>query len=108
MRPYTVFINEQALAAAPRSGTQLESVMRFIRALADNPNTAGDFTEKDNANRVLQVKIIGRYAVTFWGFKNAAFCRKPLRSSAAVTPTFCPAANEPVRNFCSPRRDFSS
>ena len=66
MRPYTVFINEQALAAAPRSGTQLESVMRFIRALADNPNTAGDFTEKDNVNRVLQVKIIGRYAVTFW------------------------------------------
>lgn len=66
MRPYTVFINEQALAAAPRSGTQLESVMRFIRALADNPNTTGDFTEKDNANRVLQVKIIGRYAVTFW------------------------------------------
>ena len=47
MRAYAVFINEQALAAAPRSGTQREAVMKFIRSLAENPNTAGDFTEKD-------------------------------------------------------------
>ena len=66
MRPYAVFINEQALAAAPRSGMQRESVMKFIRSLADNPNTAGDFVEKDNAGRVVQVKVIGSYAVTFW------------------------------------------
>ena len=66
MRPYAVFINEQALAAAPRSGMQRESVMKFIRSLADNPNNAGDFAEKDNAGRVVQVKVIGRYAVTFW------------------------------------------
>ena len=45
---------------------QLESVMKFIRSLADNPNTAGDFVEKDNAGRVVQVKVIGSYAVTFW------------------------------------------
>ena len=66
MRTYAVFINEQALAAAPRSGMQRESVMKFIRSLADNPNTAGDFVEKDNAGRVVQVKVIGCYAVTFW------------------------------------------
>ena len=66
MRAYAVFINEQALAAAPRSGTQRESVMKFIRSLGNNPNTAGDFTEKDNVGRIVQVKIIGRYAVTFW------------------------------------------
>lgn len=66
MRACAVFINEQALAAAPRSGTQREAVMKFIRSLADNPDTAGDFTEKDNASRTVQVKVIGRYAVTFW------------------------------------------
>ena len=66
MRAYAVFIHEQALAAAPRSGTQREAVMKFIRSLADNPNTAGDFTEKDLAGRIVQVKVIGRYAVTFW------------------------------------------
>ena len=66
MRAYAVFLNEQALATAPRSGTQRASVMKFIRSLADNPNTAGDFTEKDNTGRILQVKVIARYAVTFW------------------------------------------
>ena len=66
MRAYAVFINEQALAAAPRSGTQREAVMKFIRSLAENPNTAGDFTEKDGAGRTVQVKVAGRYAVTFW------------------------------------------
>ena len=66
MRAYAVFINEQALAAAPRSGKQRESMMKFIRSLADNPNTAGDFTETDNSGRMVQVKVIGRYAVTFW------------------------------------------
>ncbi|HEY3931589.1 MAG TPA: hypothetical protein VGM58_04385 [Verrucomicrobiae bacterium] len=66
MRTYAVFINEQALAAAPSSGTQREAVMKFIRSLSDNPDTAGDFTEKDNAGRIVQVKVIGRYAVTFW------------------------------------------
>lgn len=66
MRLYAVFINEQALAATPRSGVQREKVMKFVRSLADNPNTAGDFAEKDNAARTVQVKVIGRYAVTFW------------------------------------------
>ncbi|MBC8097362.1 MAG: hypothetical protein H7Y43_16275 [Akkermansiaceae bacterium] len=40
--------------------------MRFIRSLAENPNAVGDFKETDNVGRVVQVKIIGRYAVTFW------------------------------------------
>jgi len=66
MRAYAVFINEQALAAAPSAGKQREAVMKFTRSLADQPDTAGDFTEKDNASRIVQVKVIGRYAVTFW------------------------------------------
>jgi hypothetical protein len=66
MQVYAVFINEQALAAAPHSGTQRESVMKFVRSLAGNPNIAGDFTEKDNGGRIVQVKVVGRYAVTFW------------------------------------------
>jgi hypothetical protein len=34
MRPYAVFINEQALAAAPRSAAQREPLMKFVRSLA--------------------------------------------------------------------------
>jgi hypothetical protein len=59
MRLYAVFINEQALATAPRTGPQRERVMQFIRSLAASPNTAGDFLERDEVGRTVQVKIIG-------------------------------------------------
>jgi mRNA-degrading endonuclease RelE of RelBE toxin-antitoxin system len=66
MRPYAVFINEQALASTPRSAAQREPLMKFVRSLADNPNATGDFTERDNTGRTIQVKVVGRYAVTYW------------------------------------------
>ena len=73
MRPYAIYINEAALASAPRSGVQREKLAHFIRSLADNPNASGDFSEKDNAGRIVQVKIIGRYAVTFWSRHSSPF-----------------------------------
>lgn len=66
MRPYAIYINESALASAPKSGAQRHRVMDFIRSLAGNPNECGDFSEKDEAGRTVQVKIVGRYALTFW------------------------------------------
>ena len=66
MRPYAIYISEAALASAPSSGLQREKLMRFIRSLAENVRREGDFSEKDQTGRTVQVKIIGRYAVTFW------------------------------------------
>jgi hypothetical protein len=66
MRPYTVFINEGALSTAPRSGKQRQETMDFIRSLASNPDCPGDFSEKDESGRIAQVKIVGRFAITFW------------------------------------------
>jgi hypothetical protein len=66
MRSYAIYINEAALAFAPKSGVQRQRVMDFIRLLADNPDTPGDFSEKDNSGRTVQVKMIGRYALTYW------------------------------------------
>jgi hypothetical protein len=40
--------------------------MDFIRSPAGHPFTAGDFTDKDEALRTRQIKIVGRYAVTWW------------------------------------------
>ncbi|MSU57896.1 MAG: hypothetical protein EXS35_06890 [Pedosphaera sp.] len=72
MQSYAVYINEAALASAPRSGSQRQLVMRFVRALADNPFTTGDFSEKDESGRTIQVKVVGRFAITFWA--NHADC----------------------------------
>lgn len=40
--------------------------MRFISSLAENPFVTGDFSEKDEAGRTVQVKVLGRFAITFW------------------------------------------
>jgi hypothetical protein len=66
MRAYAICINEAALSAAPRSGPRREKLMRFIRSLAENQNAPGDFSEKDEMNRIVQVKIVGGYAITYW------------------------------------------
>lgn len=66
MQPYSVYINEGALDLALRSGIQRQKVMNFIRSLATNPNSTGDFSERDEVGRTIYVKIVGRCAVTFW------------------------------------------
>ena len=40
--------------------------MAFIRALADNPQLPGDFTDQDDELRHRQIRIVGRHAVTYW------------------------------------------
>lgn len=59
------YINEAALAFAPRSGSQHQMVMRFVASLAENPFVSGDFSERDDAGRTVQVKVVGRFAITF-------------------------------------------
>ncbi len=66
MQPYAIYINQKALASAPKSGNQRSLVMGFICSLAENPFLTGDFSETDHAGRNVQVKVVGRYAVTFW------------------------------------------
>jgi len=66
MSPYKVYINQEVLLVAPRSGWQRQLVMNFISSLANNPNCLGDFSEKDHVGRTVQVKVIGRFAITFW------------------------------------------
>ena len=66
MRPYAVFVHEQVLAMLPKAGMQMHGVMDFIRALAENPDARGDFSEQDETGRIVQVKVVGRHAITFW------------------------------------------
>lgn len=40
--------------------------MNFVRLLSNEPLTKGDFSNRDESQRELQVKIVGDYAVTYW------------------------------------------
>ena len=41
-------------------------ILGWLDRLAADPFQEGDFQETDNAGRIVQVKIIGQQALTFW------------------------------------------
>jgi hypothetical protein len=63
---YAVYLHVDLLEAVPGAGEQRRLIMKFIRSLANNPYTKGDFQDKDASQRIRQIKIIGKYAVTYW------------------------------------------
>ena len=66
MGRYQVYLHIDLLEAVPKSGVQRRRIMDFVRALQDQPQTEGDYADKDASLRVRQIKIIGDYAVTYW------------------------------------------
>jgi mRNA-degrading endonuclease RelE of RelBE toxin-antitoxin system len=66
MAAYAVYLHFDLLEAVPRQGEQRRRIMGFVRSLAENPYTCGDFTDRDDTQRIRQIKIVGDYAVTYW------------------------------------------
>ena len=66
MGAYRVYLHLDLLDSVPTHGSQRRLIMAFIRSLAEKPYTPGDFTDQDETMRTRQIKIIGRYAVTYW------------------------------------------
>jgi len=67
MPPYRVFIAADVVAMLRtiRSGEK-HLIARLFEQLADNPFRTGDFVERDEVGRPIQVVLIGRFAVYYW------------------------------------------
>jgi mRNA-degrading endonuclease RelE of RelBE toxin-antitoxin system len=65
MEPYSVYLHIDLLAAVPVRGGQRRQIMNFVRSLAADPHTQGDYTDLDETHRTRQIKIVGRYAITY-------------------------------------------
>jgi hypothetical protein len=64
---YRVFIAIDVIAALRSSrGADKQAITRLFDELADNPFRPGDYVERDEAGRLVQVLIFGRRAVCFW------------------------------------------
>ena len=66
MEPYEVYLNLDLVEAVPKSGEQRRKIMEFIRALRAEPAMPGDYTDMDASLRRREIKIVGRYAITYW------------------------------------------
>lgn len=67
MNPYRVFVRMEA-SEALRSirGIQRASLAAFIESLSTEPDTKGDYSERDETGRDLEIKVVGSFAITFW------------------------------------------
>ena len=66
MASYDVYLHLELLEVVPVRGEQRRLIMSFVRSLAEHPFTVGDFSDQDDVLRPRQIKIVGRYAVTYW------------------------------------------
>jgi hypothetical protein len=67
MPPYRVFIAADVIAVLRAvRGSEKRLVTRLFEHLADNPFRTGDYVERDDVGRPIQVLIVGRHAVCFW------------------------------------------
>jgi mRNA-degrading endonuclease RelE of RelBE toxin-antitoxin system len=67
MQPYEIFLRSEAIEALRKIPTnQRGTIVRFIDALADDPFITGDYTSEDSTGRLICIKVLSSYAVTFW------------------------------------------
>ena len=65
--PYRVFVRKEAYDFLSRCRRmEQERVLRFLDLVANNPHQKGDYTEKDDVGRPLEVVVEGRVAIIFW------------------------------------------
>ena len=67
MSPYKIFLRlEAAETIRVVRGAQRTRISAFIDLLANDPSQLGDYTERDESDRQIEIKVIGQYAITFW------------------------------------------
>jgi hypothetical protein len=64
--PYRVLITHEALSLPRPSPGDRQRIFPFLESLSNNPFQKGDYEERDEVGRAVQIKVIGRYALTFW------------------------------------------
>jgi len=69
--PYRVMIAREILLLDRPRRRERNLILRFLDELASDPFQEGDFQEKDDDGRAVQIKVIGRYALTFWSDHSA-------------------------------------
>jgi len=66
MSRYKLFLRLEAIEALKTTrGLQRRQISTFIDGLGNSPNTTGDYTERDDTDRLIEIKVVGRFAITF-------------------------------------------
>ncbi len=66
MKAYSLYLRREAIDSLRLIRPKvLQGITDFIDSLAADPFKRGDFQEKDETGRDLEIKVTGNYAITF-------------------------------------------
>lgn len=67
MRQYRTVFNRQALEFAADADKEVfDEIERWVNLIERSPSTPGDYTEKDEDHRELQVIVLHQVAIAYW------------------------------------------
>ena len=67
MTPYRVFIAREVVESLRKLPLrQRQELTKFVESLEESPFQRGDYTERDDVGRPIEVRIMGRHAVCYW------------------------------------------
>ena len=67
MISYSVFVESHiAESLSQMKPKERDQILRLLKKLRSNPFLEGDYVERDNIGRLMQVVIVGQNAVVFW------------------------------------------
>jgi hypothetical protein len=66
LQPYKVLVSVEVLRLKRPSRQQRDRILLFLESLAEFPSTLGDYQDRDDIGRPVQIKIIGNIALTYW------------------------------------------
>ena len=62
---YKVLVSLEFLQIERPAKRDREVILSFLEGLAKDPFQRGDYEERDEAGRPIQIKIVGKYALTY-------------------------------------------
>ena len=66
MEPYRVLVTIEILQQTKPARRDRDRILRFLEQLGRTPGQRGDYEELDEVGRSVQIKVIGKYALTYW------------------------------------------
>jgi len=66
VEPYQVLISIELLRLEKPSRRDRDLILNFLEALTRDPYAKGDYEERDEVGRTVQIRVVGHYALTSW------------------------------------------
>lgn len=67
MSHYKLFLRLEAIEALKTTRRpQRRQISTFIDGLESHPDTTGDYNERDDTDRLIEIKVVGQFVITFW------------------------------------------